>query len=105
MKVQTIIETKISEHFSPTYMELVNESFMHNVAEGSESHFKLILVAQAFEGSRLIGRHRAVNKLLQDELATKIHALALHTYTPDEWIKMQGESPNSPNCMGGKNSG
>lgn len=105
MKVKTIIETKVTEHFTPSYLEVINESYMHNVAEGSESHFKLILVSQAFEGTRLIGRHRAVNKLLQEELATQIHALALHTYTADEWAKVQGESPNSPNCLGGKNNG
>jgi BolA protein len=104
MKVQATIETKVSEHFSPSYLEVINESFMHNVAEGSESHFKLILVSKAFEGTRLIGRHRAVNKLLQEELSTQIHALALHTYTPDEWTRVQGESPDSPNCLGGKSA-
>jgi len=42
-----------------------------------------------------------VNALLADELANDIHALALHTFTRDEWQK-RGENANqSPNCAGG----
>ena len=69
----------------PSHLEVINESYMHRVAPGSESHFKVVVVSQAFEGQRLLGRHRQVNGVLADELAGAIHALALHTYTESEW--------------------
>ncbi|GAL11339.1 cell division protein BolA [Vibrio astriarenae] len=74
---------------------------MHSVPVGSESHFKVIIVTKEFEGQRLIARHRMVNQVLSEELANEIHALAMHTYTEDEWRKEQGFAPDSPMCMGG----
>ena len=55
-----------------------------------------------FEGERLIKRHRAVNATLAEELAEKIHALALHTYTEKEWLNYYADNtPLSPKCLGG----
>ena len=99
--IQQTITTKLSAEFSPTYIEVINESHMHNVPANSETHFKVTLVCEAFEQKRLIGRHRLVNAVLSDELAGPVHALAIHTYTHDEWMKKQGASPQSPNCLGG----
>ena len=48
----------------------------------------------------LKGSVQLVYSLLGDELADGVHALALHTYTPDEWSDIGGV-PDSPNCMGG----
>lgn len=101
MTVQQTIENKLSTGFTPSYLEVVNESFMHNVPAGSESHFKVVIVSDEFAGKRLIGRHRAVNQILADELANDIHALAIHTYTEQEWHTLQQSAPDSPNCMGG----
>lgn len=42
------IETKIREclqKLSPSHLEVVNESYMHNVPKGSESHFKVLVVS------------------------------------------------------------
>ncbi|AEE21483.1 MAG: transcriptional regulator BolA [Paraglaciecola chathamensis] len=101
MTVQQTIENKLSTGFAPIHLEVVNESFMHNVPDGSESHFKVVIVSDEFAGKRLIGRHRAVNQVLADELANDIHALAIHTYTEQEWHTLQQQAPDSPNCMGG----
>ena len=102
MSVETIIEKKLLASFSPSYLDVVNESHQHNVPSGSESHFKVVIVSKAFEGERLIKRHRAVNSVLADELAEKIHALALHTYTEKEWQDYYAQSvPVSPKCQGG----
>jgi BolA protein len=81
---------------------VVNESGNHNVPPGSETHFKVVLVSDAFEGQRLLARHRAVNETLAEELAGGVHALALHTYTPGEWQDRFGDAPMSPPCLGGK---
>jgi BolA protein len=104
MKIQNMIENKLLEHFAPLHLEVINESNKHNVPPGSESHFKVVIVTDTFEGERLIKRHRSVNQVLKQQLADDIHALALHTYTGQEWQKQFGEFPKSPNCMGTKHS-
>lgn len=101
MSVQSVIECKLAEAFNPVYLEVVNESGAHNVPPGSESHFKVIMVSAEFAGKRLIQRHRAINMLLADELKQDVHALALHTYTPEEWQNRGGSAPFSPRCAGG----
>ncbi|MBN7825533.1 transcriptional regulator BolA [Bowmanella dokdonensis] len=101
MNIQTRIEEKLINHFLPDYLEVINESHKHNVPQGSETHFKVVLVSPSFVGERLINRHRAVNAVLKDELADHIHALALHTYTDSEWRGLYGGAPDSPACLGG----
>ncbi|WP_107853110.1 BolA family protein [Oceanimonas marisflavi] len=99
MSMQNTIEHKVREALTPEHLEVINESYMHRVEPGSETHFKLVVVSQAFEGQRLLARHRTLNTLLADELAAGVHALALHTLTPAEW-RERGGVPASPNCMG-----
>ena len=99
MKIQNEIEAIISKAFTPENIELVNESYMHSVPTGSESHFKLVLVSEQFAGLRSVARHQKVYAAMGD-MMQKIHALALHTYTPEEW-KTQGAAPDSPQCHGG----
>lgn len=105
MTIQESITDKLNSAFSPEHLEVINESFMHNVPEGSESHFKVVIVCDDFEGKMLIARHRLVNKILEDELQKDrsdggIHALALHTMTMEEWFD-KGKAPDSPECLGG----
>lgn len=99
MSVHLAIEDKLIAAFEPLHLEVLDESHMHSV--GHESHFKVILVSGQFNGQRLLARHRAVNKILQDELYNHIHALALHTYTEQEWNDLFGDVPLSPPCLGG----
>ncbi|EKE83882.1 BolA/IbaG family iron-sulfur metabolism protein [Idiomarina xiamenensis] len=99
--IQLQIENKLRAAFQPTHLDVVNESHMHSHGSGAESHFKVVLVTSEFKGQRLINRHRAVNKILADELMNHIHALALHTYTEDEWCDLFDGARNSPACMGG----
>lgn len=101
MSIQSTIEDKLANGINAMHLEVVNESNNHNVPPGSESHFKVVLVSNDFEGQNLIARHRVINKLLADELQHQIHALALHTYTENEWRDRHGEAPLSPPCRGG----
>ncbi len=101
MSTQAQIETKLQAVFAPAFLEVLNESHMHNVPPGSESHFKVTVVSEQFNDQRLVARHRLVNQALADELAGSIHALALHTLTPDEWFERAGATPDSPQCLGG----
>lgn len=99
--IQQAIEKKLELALSPVFLDVRNESYMHNVPEGSESHFKVVVVSEQFENTRLIARHRQVNTVLAEELAGAIHALAIHTYTPQEWQQQNQLAPSSPNCAGG----
>lgn len=101
MRIQTIVENKLADGIHAMHLEVINESNNHNVPPGSESHFKVVLVSNDFEGQNLVARHRVINKLLEDELKNQIHALALHTYTESEWRERFGEAPLSPPCLGG----
>lgn len=95
------IEDLVAGGLACEHFELVNESGNHAVPAGSESHFKLVVVSDAFAGERLLARHRKVNALVADLLAGPVHALALHTYTPAEWRERFGGAPMSPPCLGG----
>ena len=83
---------------APVYLELTNESHMHNVPPGSESHFKLVIASEQFDGLNAVKRHQKVYATLGD-LMQQIHALALLTYSPAEW-EATGTAPDSPNCLG-----
>ncbi len=100
MSMQTTIEEKLANEFEVDYLQVENESHMHNVAPGSESHFKVTIVSNLFNDQMLIKRHRMVNKTLQHEIQ-QIHALALHTLTPQEWQARAGSVADSPKCRGG----
>ncbi len=102
MSQQEIIIRKLSERFDLAHLDVVNESGGHNVPPGSETHFKVVLVSDEFAGQRLLARHRSVNEALTAELAGGVHALAVHTYTPEEWGERFGDAPLSPPCLGGK---
>ncbi len=101
MTTQSIIEKKLADDFNPLHLDVTNESNNHNVPEGSESHFKVVVVSPDFTGKNLLARHRMINSTLADELKNSIHALAIHTYTEDEWQKESNGAPMSPPCLGG----
>ena len=102
MSVQDRVERKLREGLDIVHLEVENESGQHNVPAGSESHFKVVVVSPSFEGRKLVARHREVYRLLDEELRTGVHALALHTYTEGDWREAGADSPDSPRCLGGK---
>ncbi len=99
MSRQQTIEAALRT-LAPVHLEVVNESHMHSVPPGSESHFKVVVVADAFSGQKLIARHRQVNALLAAELAAGLHALSIHALSPAEW-EAGGHDLESPACRGG----
>ena len=101
MNRQQTITDKLQQAFQPEHLDVINESHMHNVPAGSESHFKVVIVSDDFKDKMLLARHRLVNKVLEEELSGGIHALALHTMTMQEWFE-KGGVPDSPLCMGGE---
>ena len=56
---------------------------------GGGDHWQVIIVSSAFEGKGLLEQHRLVNEALKAELGDqRIHALALKTFTPEQWEKL-----------------
>jgi BolA protein len=104
MSVQSTIEDKVQQALQPVTMTVENESHRHSGPAG-ESHFKLTVVADQFAGQSLVKRHQQLYKLLSEELAAGVHALALHLYTPQEWAERQAATPLSPDCRGGSKAG
>lgn len=99
--VAELIESKVRNGLEVHHLDLANESHMHNVPPGSESHFRLVVVADDFAGLNLVRRHQKVYQLVGDELKNAVHALALHTFTPQEWAERGETSHQSPACRGG----
>lgn len=100
MKVADILRAKLAT-LNPAELMIDNESHMHNVPDNSETHFKVVIVSDVFEGLRPVQRHQKVYQAVGDLMRAPIHALALHTYTPEEWVQRAGESQLSPPCLGG----
>lgn len=88
MQVASAMKRKIEEALKPARLDVVDESHRHAGHAGhnplGESHFRIEIVAEAFAGKSRVERHRMVNALLAEELAGRVHALALVTLTPDE---------------------
>ncbi len=104
MSVQEIIEKKIGNDLNPSFLVVENESHQHS-GPATESHFKLTVVAERFAGLSRVKRHQHIYGLLQEQMQTGVHALALHLYSPDEWDAESGTVPDSPNCRGGSKAG
>ncbi|MCB2098605.1 MAG: BolA family protein [Parvularculaceae bacterium] len=94
MKVADRIDAKLRAGLAPHRLEIKDESHLHAGHAGArpdgESHFRLLVVSSAFEGLSRVARQRAVNDLLREELADRIHALAMKTLTPAEFEKEVG---------------
>lgn len=102
--IQAAIHDALVEGFSPSVLEVINESHMHNVPPGSESHFKVVIVSDRFADESLVKRHRAVNAALRAQLDAGVHALSIKAHTPEEWSARGGQVPDSPPCLGGSSS-
>jgi len=101
MAIQQTIETKLREALSPTHLEVVNESGMHNVEPGAETHFRVVVVSAAFEGKPRVAQHQLIYQTLAAERAAGVHALGIQTMTPAEFAAEQTDRVESPPCAGG----
>ena len=82
---------------TPQHLEVLDESHMHS--RGLETHYKVVVVSALFAGLNAVKRHQRVYAAV-GELMGQIHALALHTFTPEEWAA-EVQVPDSPHCRGG----
>jgi len=88
MRVATAIRTKLEAALAPVDLEIIDESHLHAGHAGArdegESHFKVRVVASAFDGLNRVARQRLIYKVLADEMASDIHALAIDAKAPGE---------------------
>jgi len=88
MSAKQRITTKLTEAFAPTSLDVIDESHLHEGhaghRPGGETHFRVYIVSQAFDGKSRIERHRLIHQVLSDELAGGVHALALNVKSPME---------------------
>ena len=88
MSMQQTITNKLREAFSPDSLQVQDESHLHEGhaghRAGGETHFRIYIVSGAFKGKSRIERHRLINATLADELASSVHALAIHAQAPGE---------------------
>ncbi|XP_038222900.1 bolA-like protein DDB_G0274169 [Zerene cesonia] len=99
--VANTIKTKLETALQTKHLEVINESYMHNVPKNSETHFKVVVVSDKFDGLPLIKRHRLINDILKEELQSGVHALSIIAKTPEQWDKSDKIVDSSPNCRGG----
>lgn len=100
---QVQIEERLREAFSPIFLDVRNTSHGQH---SDESHFKVVVVSEAFEGTRLVGRHRAINKAVaESDGSLGFHSLEIGAAkTPGEWDKNSNVAA-SPKCQGGDGRG
>lgn len=88
MSVAENIKTKLTAKLEPAQLEIIDESHQHaghaGAREGGESHFRVNIVAEAFNGLNRVARQRMIYEILAEDLAGPIHALTLSTKTPAE---------------------
>lgn len=81
MSVTEEIRTRLQTAFQPSRLDVIDDSESHRghagFQDGGESHFNVLIRAQAFQGQSRIARHRAVHNALGKELVGRIHALSL----------------------------
>ena len=92
-------EESIREKLSSLNAELIeieNESGMHS-GPRTDSHFKVLIISEAFEGLNRVARQRKVNGLLQSEFDDGMHALTMRCLTPKEATEQEIDF-QSPDC-------
>ncbi|MEM6711802.1 MAG: BolA family protein [Pseudomonadota bacterium] len=88
MSVRSVLEAKLKLAFRPKALEVTDESSQHEghagARPGGETHFRVYIVSDAFEGKRRLDMHRMINDVLADDLAGPVHALAIHASASGE---------------------
>lgn len=97
--VAQAMQETLEDSLALEWVRFENESAGH-AGPATDSHFKLVVVAEAFAGLSRVKRHQLIYRLLGDYLKAGVHALSLHLFTPAEWQASEGEVPSSPDCAG-----
>ena len=81
MSFKDTITAKLTDRFSPVFLEVLDESNQHRGhagwVEGGETHFRVRIATRHFDGITRVAQHRAVMEALDAELKSRVHALAI----------------------------
>ncbi|MBU1605406.1 MAG: BolA family transcriptional regulator [Alphaproteobacteria bacterium] len=84
--VQQDMERLLIAAFTPTRLEVINDSAKHSGHSGDdgsgESHFTVVIEAPAFADKSRLERQRMVNKALGEIPGERVHALAIQASAP-----------------------
>ncbi|MCW5589072.1 MAG: BolA family transcriptional regulator [Legionellales bacterium] len=78
-RIQTM-RNLLTQQLSPTYLEIIDDSHLHQGHIGAQSgagHFTIKIAAKQFEDKKLIEQHRLVYQALQPLMPQDIHALII----------------------------
>ncbi|WP_298337306.1 BolA family protein [uncultured Erythrobacter sp.] len=80
------MEELLNAAFAPTKLEIINDSAHHAGHAGDdgsgESHFTLVIEAEAFASMSRLTRQRAVISALGDIVGERVHAVAIKASAP-----------------------
>jgi len=88
------IKNTLQEKIGAVVVEITDRSEQHKHHKGrmdapvGSGHYDAIIVAESFVGKTMMQQHRIVYAALNDQMQTTIHALALKTYTPEQWQQL-----------------
>ncbi|CAK7273282.1 BolA domain UV induced protein Uvi31 [Sporothrix epigloea] len=106
--VEDLIRARLAP-LNPTRLTIINDSHLHahhaamaDKVQTGETHFRLIITADAFEAKRQPARHRMVYSMLDDEMKREggIHALQLQTMTPAEEAAKEAAKKKTTEAVG-----
>ena len=87
MKIAESLAADLRTALAAEHVQVYDESARHRGHAGAleGGHFDAVVVSTRFEGLGRVERHRLVYAALGDLRERRIHALALSTFTPEEW--------------------
>ncbi|KAH8358543.1 hypothetical protein KR093_000834 [Drosophila rubida] len=102
--IESAMRQALTTELKPVFLDITNESPMHNTPKKAESHFRVLVVSDKFNDLTLIKRHRLVNDTIKKALEAAgfefMHALSIEAKTPKQWEPEQAPE-KSPPCLGG----
>ena len=100
-RIEVALIEKEEDPIEKQNKEVIDESYLHNVEPGRESHVRIVAISEVFEGLNLVKRHQLIYAEIQEEIDGPIHALSIHTFTEQEWKERNEKAEASPDCLGG----
>ena len=101
MSIRNQIKNKLDGCLSPVHLEVIDESYMHAAGPNAESHFRVVVATDIFEGVSLVARHRMINSALKEEFKKGLHALVIQAFSTSEWNNRRAPLKSPPQCLGG----
>lgn len=87
MGIREDIETILTARFTPSRLEVIDDSERHHGhagwREGGETHFRIVIASAALDGLNRIEQHRAINEALAAQFDKGLHALQIKVIAPD----------------------